>query len=162
MISTSKILVPVDFSEASREALAYATELGARLGAEVDVLHVFQPEGHPISRMDLLAEFVRSDAGHEMMGVLGSLEQEGRVEAHGRVAQGGRRDVPEAIVDAVQSGHYDLLVMATHGRDRLSLALRRGVTNEVIRRAPCPVVAVRGTPPPSPSVDPLIAISLPW
>ncbi len=41
MISANKILVPFDFSDEAREALTYAAELGARLGAEVDVLHVW-------------------------------------------------------------------------------------------------------------------------
>jgi|SRR6185437_4874197 len=162
MISANKILVPFDFSDESREALAYAAELGARLGAEVDVLHVWEPPHVANSRMDLLTEFVQSDAGHKMMDVLGSLEQRTSVETHGRVAQGKRRDVPEAIVDAAESGHYDLLVMATHGRDRLSLLLRHGVADEVIRHAPCPVITVRATPPtPLPPIHPQISVTLP-
>ena len=163
MISASKILVPSDFTDASQEALDYAEELGSRLGAEVDVLHVWQPPRDPDSHADLLAEFVQSDAGHKMLDVLGTLEQHAAVETHGRVAKGTRRDVPEAIVDAVESGHYDLVVMATHGRNRLSLALRRGVADEVIRRAPCPVITVRATPPPPPpEVGLPIEVTLPW
>jgi nucleotide-binding universal stress UspA family protein len=160
MISASKILVPSDFSEESREALDYAVELGARLGAEVDVLHVWEPPRSTDSRSDLLTEFVRSDAGHKMLDVLGTLEQRSDLEAHGRVAPGARRDVPAAIVDAVESGHYDLIVMATHGRDRLSLILRRGVADEVIRRASCPVVTVRAPSPPI--LDPPMAVGVPW
>ncbi len=113
--------------------------------------------------MDLLTEFAQSDAGHRMIDVLGSLEHETHVEAHGRVAQGKRRDVPYAIVDAAESGHYDLLVMATHGRDRLSQVLRRSVADEVIRHAPCPVITLRATPPPPPPYfQPQINVTLPW
>ena len=162
MIYASKILVPSDFSEASREALDYAVQLGTRLGAEVDVIHVWEPPHSTDSRSDLLTEFVRSDAGHKMLDILGGLEERSLVEAHGRVAPGARRDVPDAIVDAVESGHYDLVVMATHGRDRFSLVLRRGVADEVIRRAGCPVVTVRAPEPPPAAAEPPTAVSYPW
>jgi len=163
MVSSNKILVPLDFSDASREALDYAAALGVRLGAEVDVIHVWEPPHPADSRADLLTEFAQSDEGHMMLDVLGSLEQRTEVEAHVRVAQGTRRDVPEAIVDAVEIGHYDMVVMATHGRNRLSLALRSSVADEVIRRAPCPVITVRATPPPPlPEGDLPIEMTFPW
>ena len=78
-----------------------------------------------------------------MMEWLVSFELRSDVEAHGRLAMGVRGDVPDAIVTAVASGAYDLVVMATHGRDGLSLLLRSSVTQSVVRRAPCPVVTLR-------------------
>ena len=42
MIAIDRILRPVDFSEPSARALEYALALAERLGAEVDVVHVFQ------------------------------------------------------------------------------------------------------------------------
>jgi nucleotide-binding universal stress UspA family protein len=51
--------------------------------------------------------------------------------------------------------------MATHGRDRFSLVLRRGVADEVIRRAGCPVVTVRAPVPP-PATESPVAVSYPW
>lgn len=144
MHSPSKILVPVDFSESSRGALEYAVTLGARFGAEVDVLHVWHPPYQMGSKQDLLTEFVRSDAGHKMMEWLASFDLRSDVEAHGRLATGVRSDVPDAIVNVVESGAYDLVVMATHGRDGLSQLLRSSVAEKVVRRSPCPVVTVRG------------------
>jgi hypothetical protein len=88
------------------------------------------------------------------MDWLATCEMRGDVEAHGRVAPGSRRAVPDAIVETVASGAYDLVVMATHGRHGLGHFLRGSVTENVIRRAPCPVVTVRATddiaPPPEP------------
>ena len=142
MHSPSKILVPVDFTESSRAALEYAVNLGARLGAEIDVLHVWQPP-HAVGSEDLLAEFKRSEAGHKMMEWLVTLELGCDVEPHGRVATGARTAVPDAIVAAVERGAYDLVVMATHGRHGLSLLFRSSVTEKVVGRAPCPVVTLR-------------------
>jgi nucleotide-binding universal stress UspA family protein len=157
MQSPSKILVPVDFSDSSRAALDVATSLGSRLGAAVDVLYVWPTQHGAESKKDLLLDFMRSDPGHTMMDWLADCEVRGDVEAHGRVAPGSRRAVPDAIVEAVENGAYDLVVMATHGRHGLSLLWKPSVTEEVMRRAPCPVLTVRApeddTPPPPSALD---------
>jgi len=138
----NRILVPVDFSGPSRAALEYAVFLGSKFGAEIDVLHVWRPPEDVESRMQLLSEFKVSDAGHKMVTWLASCELHGGVEAHGRVAPGARRDVPDTVVGAVEAGSYDLVVMGTHGHQGLMHLLRGSITEEVVRRAPCPVVTV--------------------
>jgi universal stress protein A len=162
MHSPSKILVPVDFSDSSREALEYAATLGARFGAEVDVLHVWRPP-HGASRApDLLSEFARSDAGHKMMEWLASFELRSDFEPHGRLATGARGDVPDAIVNVAESGDYDLVVMATHGRHGLSLLLRSSVAEAVVRRAACPVVTVRAAGDDTPADPGSATMDGPW
>jgi nucleotide-binding universal stress UspA family protein len=143
MQSPSKILVPVDFSESSKAALELATALGSRLGAAVDMLHVWPADHHAASKQELLHDFARSEPGHKMREWLAACEEGREVEAHARVAAGSRSEVPEAIVDAVTSGAYDLIVMATHGRQGLSLLWRNSIAGEVVKRAPCPVLMVR-------------------
>lgn len=143
MHAPSKILVPVDFSEPSRAALEYAGLIGARFGAEVDVLHVWRRADNARSKEELLAEFMRSEAGHKMMEWLASFELRSDVEAHGRLASGVRGDVPDAIVGTVESGAYDLIVMGTHGRQGLSHLLHGSVAEKVMSRATCPVVTIR-------------------
>jgi len=51
----------------------------------------------------------------------------------------------KAIVDAAVAEGVDLIVMSTHGRTGLAHMLIGSVTERVLRRAPCPVLAV---PPP--------------
>jgi nucleotide-binding universal stress UspA family protein len=143
MHSPNKILVPVDFTASSRVALDYAVTLGARFGAEIHLLHVWRPSHETTTKEELLSDFARADEGHKMMAWLASFEPRSDVEAHGRVAPGARSDVPEAIVETAESGAYDLVVMATHGHHGLVHFLRGSVTENVIRRAPCPVVTVR-------------------
>jgi nucleotide-binding universal stress UspA family protein len=156
MHSPNKILVPVDFTASSRTALEYAATLGARFGAEVDVLHVWRPPHVTSTKQELLADFVQTDEGHKMMEWLASFELRSDVEAHGRLAPGARGDVPEAIVGTATSGAYDLVVMATHGHHHF---LRESVTENVIRRSPCPVLTVPATEdivpvePPDPDLD---------
>ena len=147
MESISRILVPVDFSVCSRAALEYAAFLAARLGAAIDVLHVWEPpiyfsadvmiaEG---DRERTLAEFVRTHAGRRMEDLLASIERRG-VRVRGRLATGPTVDT---IITSAREG-YDVLVIGTHGHTGLRHLIAGNVTEKVVRRAPCPVVTVRG------------------
>lgn len=141
MGSLHRILVPMDFSEPSKAALEVAKTFGDLVGAEIDILHVWRPPEEVSSKGDLLATFARSDPGHMMKDVLASFDGREGVEARGCLAPGGRGDVANAIVQ-VAEGEYDLVVIGTHEHHGLSRIFRRGVVEEVIRRASCPVVAV--------------------
>jgi universal stress protein A len=147
MESISRILVPVDFSACSRAALEYATFLAARLGAAIDVLHVWEPptffsadvmiaEG---DRERTLAEFVRTHAGKRMEELLASIERRG-VRVRGRLATGSPVDT---IITSASQG-YDVIVMGTHGHTGLRHLIAGNVTEKIVRRAPIPVLAVRG------------------
>jgi universal stress protein A len=135
-----RILVPVDFSEASLAALDCAAMLGERFGAEVDVLHVWPPPEDADRKVDLLAEFAVSEEGRKMRECLARFDPHSAVEAKGRLASGEHRDVPATIVDVAEGAPYDLIVMATHGHMHF---LRSSVTQKVVRNSRCPVLTVR-------------------
>jgi nucleotide-binding universal stress UspA family protein len=46
------------------------------------------------------------------------------------------------ICRQARAGHYDLVVMGTHGRTGLQHLLVGSVAERVLRQAPCPVVTV--------------------
>jgi universal stress protein A len=52
-----------------------------------------------------------------------------------------------AIVEHASAGHFDLIVMGTHGRTGLSHALLGSVAERVVQKAPCPVLTVREASP---------------
>ena len=52
-----------------------------------------------------------------------------------------------AIVEYAAAGHFDLIVMATHGRTGLSHALMGSVAERVVQKAPCAVLTVREMAP---------------
>lgn len=136
-----RILVAVDFSESSRAAAEYAALLGERLGAEVDVLHVWRPSESASSRAEILAEFARSAEGDKMRDLLQAIERIGHSEAHGRIAPSGG-DVPDAILQVAASEEYDLVVVGMHWKEGLARMLKDGVAETIMRRSPCPVVTV--------------------
>lgn len=135
-----RILVPVDFSECSFDALDYACYLAKRLGAAVDVLHVRDPEswddGDPVS--GAYGDHEPDEALHDAML---RLERDG-VKGGAMVETG---PAEKAIVRVAIAWRHDLIVMGTHGRTGLSHLLLGSVAEEVMRRAPCPLVTVRAS-----------------
>jgi nucleotide-binding universal stress UspA family protein len=121
-----RILVPVDFSEASRVALEYAVFLGRRFGARVDVLHVWE-----------LNRPVWLDSGRLLKDFLARFEDDS-VDVHARLESGK----PLPTILEIAGDAYDLVVMSTHTKPGLSDLLHRSMAEAVVRKSPCPVVTV--------------------
>jgi nucleotide-binding universal stress UspA family protein len=140
-----RILVPVDFSAWSHEALGFAVLLAARFGASLDILYV---SDRPVVRtgpLDPGEEDLRR-RGREMVDdELGRLRGEGqigndtRVELSARILEGGAAEV---ILREAGTGRYDLVAMGTRGRTGLG-RLMGSVAAAVVRQAPCPVLTAR-------------------
>lgn len=138
------ILCPVDFSEASRQALAFAVDLAARLGAEVRVIHVYQlpasafPEGvlEPPTDLEAVLEERLDKRLREFVEAVPSKD----VEITTAVCEG----VPYvAISEAANDAGADLIVIGPHGRTGLAHLLLGSVAERVLRSASVPVVIVR-------------------
>lgn len=142
-----RILVPVDFSEPSRGALAYAAALARTLGAAVEVVHVaevpvFVPSGSlPDAAADLsLVALVRENADNLLAKFIAEAAEQGITVQASRVDLGP----PAQVITALASGGgYDLIVIGTHGRTGLAHALIGSVAERVVRHASCPVLSVR-------------------
>ena len=139
------ILVPVDFSACSAVAVAYAAELSRLLGARVLVLHVTHlVAGISDDRGSLGVGGRRGkDAVKELERLVLEFRKEG-YEISSKLRWG--RPVDEIIGEAA-GGDYDLIVIGTRGKRGLTRLLSGSTTEAVLRRSPCPVVAVReGSP----------------
>lgn len=147
MFDFKRILVPVDFSECSKQALDYATTLAERVGADVDVLHAWttpayvspyvavQIDGGVSQTLEALA---KSQASQEMERFL-----TGRRGPNGR-GFGVRIEFGfEADTILAAAPRYDLLVMGTHGRTGFAHLMLGSVAERVVRRSPTPVLTVR-------------------
>jgi len=144
-----KILVPVDFSACSTEAVRVAVDLSRRYDAKLTLVHVFEPilyttpEGYPFlvpgqveSLLALYAQALdRARQEAEACGATG-------VEV--RKLQGYP---PTEIVDFARKESFDLIVAGTHGRTGIKHALLGSVAEKILRAAPCPVLAVRAEQP---------------
>lgn len=145
MQSIQKILVPFDGSPHSRAALARAADLAQRYQASVLILYVDHPltyalpEGYAVASPEQLAR-VREGFEREVALARHSAVSAGAVRVESLVQRG---DPVMEIVRAATDGPYDLIVMGTHGRAGIKRTLLGSITEEVLRRAPCPVLTVR-------------------
>jgi nucleotide-binding universal stress UspA family protein len=135
-----RILVPVDFSDSSRDALRFARALAQALGASVDVLHVMEasrgmlsggspevPADDPAAARDLLRDFVASAGGP------GQVPTEWVDSGHAH----------ERIVSLAEQEGFDLIVMGTRGRTGRAHVLVGSVAETVVRNSTRPVLTVR-------------------
>jgi nucleotide-binding universal stress UspA family protein len=146
MIDLHRILVPMDFSKHSHNALTYAAAFAEKFGAEIYLLHVVQ--NLAVFFPDVVALTTPPEtSGEELAAAARSAlervvkeSRPGDIKVHGEVRQG----TPfYEIVRFAQEKNIDLIVMGTHGRTGLVHVLMGSVTEKVVRKAPCPVLTVR-------------------
>jgi universal stress protein A len=139
--SKKRILVPVDFSDGSLEALRYAMRLAEPLGARLIVLHVVEVILHYAAAVDILLEEQLRATRRRLSQLLEELRLG---KAHGIVQVG----VPyRVIVDTAGRLGAELIVMGTHGRSGVSRFLAGSVAERVVRMAKCPVLTVSARKP---------------
>jgi nucleotide-binding universal stress UspA family protein len=145
MRKIKNVLVPVDFSDASRAALDRAAALATRLGASVHLLHVWElpdalPPGEPDSASGTQLASVMEKYAHQGLEAFAAEARAKNIAIQSASVQGGT--IWRAIVRAAETTPYDLIVMGTQGRKGLARALLGSVTERVVRCAPCPVLSV--------------------
>jgi universal stress protein A len=145
-----RILVPIDFSPASRAALDQALSLAQAFDATVEVLHVlWNPPPYvgfealsaqlPYGVNESFLGWVQRSAGAQMESFLASVDEPWRSRVKRRFLQG---DAAEMIVSAAEHDAIDLIVMGTHGRRGVAHLLLGSVAEKVVRLAPCPVMTI--------------------
>jgi len=145
MLKIDRILCPVDFSEFSARAYDYAYSLARRYGAKLLLEHVIQP---------LTSAYPYYAFPDTMSQVYWSLSEDAEKrlrELTGRHAQNGFQPelvvqeglVTDSILSFAEKQAVDLIVMGTHGRHGVDRLTTGSVTEKVLRRARCPVLAVR-------------------
>jgi len=143
-----RVLVPVDYSEQSRAAASYALAIAARVGASVDVVHVWDKPTyvsdavlvrHAGEEQKPLADLIRQNAESDMAAFMATLVvPSGTAVAH-RLISG---DPVNTLVAELKKGDHDLLVVGTHGRTGFAHMLLGSVAEKLVRLSPVPVLTV--------------------
>jgi nucleotide-binding universal stress UspA family protein len=133
-----EILFPSDLSAASALAFEYARVLARRFNARLTLFHAIP--GRPRVRGLAPSEEVRR-AERTATERLDSWAQDLGVR-HCVIVE-PTESVHRAVVGYVRGTTPDLVVMATHGREGLAQIFLGSVTETVMRRGRCPVLAVR-------------------
>jgi universal stress protein A len=142
-VKIGTILAPVDFSDASKEALADAVAFARVFKARIVLLHAIQPLPYPADMT-----YVPLGQGFPVEPVSRELEELARVAVPKAMLAGAvvRLGVPhEVITDYAKEAGVDLIIIGTHGRSDLAHVFMGSTAERVVRHATCPVLVVRKT-----------------
>jgi nucleotide-binding universal stress UspA family protein len=142
-----RVLVAMDFSPSSIQALDRAIALSAR-DARIDVVHFYSmsvPIGWGAAMAAVDPALVAALGRHvlaEGEQLLADLRTPGGPHLH--FAAVNEAAIP-GIIHQLEKDTYDLTALGSHGRRGLRRALLGSVAETVVRRAPCSVLVVRGS-----------------
>ena len=139
-----RILVPVDFSGHSTQALRTAIELARQFGASIDLLHSYPI---PIGAMAPTASRFRTVSrrtGARRPSAPSTIGGE-QVNAASIPVETHLTTLPasEATVEFAEKNGVDLIVMGTRGLTGLKHVLLGSVAERTLRNAPCAVLTVK-------------------
>jgi nucleotide-binding universal stress UspA family protein len=142
MLSVSRILVPVAFSERCRAAAQYAEALAGHFHSELTLLHVTVPPHPPYGGIGgtapaLAAGMLAERRADDKQRLDSFLSQELKAPTARRVSLEG--DPGPLIVQYAHESGIDLIVMPTHGYGPFRRFLLGSVTAKVLHDAECPV-----------------------
>ncbi len=146
MLSIKKILIPIDGSDSSLEALVYAGTFASEYKISVYLMTVTEPH-HSI--YDAYAEQVTlthrvSEATTILNQRLSETEKKAKALGISNIILRRCFGTPcEKIIEVATKEEIDLIVMGTHARTGIAHFLIGSVTEKVIRTAPCPVLVIR-------------------
>ena len=146
-LSIDKILVPIDFSEASSHALRYGASLSEVYGADLFVLTVAEDESSWVVELSdrvhvkerwreekvkegerLLSDFCRPLLGED---------------GYGSIVRVG--DPAEEIIACCREDSFDFLIIGAHGSTGMVKDWLGGTAYTLSKKAPCPVLMIRAS-----------------
>jgi nucleotide-binding universal stress UspA family protein len=142
LINIASLLVPIDFSDCSLDALEYATEVAKQFSASLRILHVLEPASYGIdftTSNSAERDRIRDRVHSNMERLVPAIRPTGLT-----VDTAQRGGIPwESILLTAQESMSDLIVMGTHGRRGISHIVKGSVAEAVLRRSACPVLTVK-------------------
>ena len=141
-----KILLPVDGSEVSLEAVRWVIRM-AQAGLETSVVLANVQESATLYELvvahdpQVLAQVSTAAGEHTLLAAQALLDTAG-ISCESEVASG---DPAHTIIDILERYECDLVVMGASGTSTLRSALLGSVSNEVLHAAPVPVMIVKAS-----------------
>ncbi len=140
-----RILCPIDFSEFSIRAYHYASSVAWRYHAKLYVQHVIEMWKYPYADFAAsLADYnefwrVMCKGGEEQLHQFVTTCTEDQIQPERIVHQGM---APDCILAFAEASKVDLIVMGTHGRRGFDRLMLGSVTERVMRKTSCPLLAI--------------------
>lgn len=141
-----RILVPIDFSVHSLNALQYAVRFAKQFKSEIFLLHVIEPVVYPTDFSFGQIAFPNIEDELHRRGE----EELKRLREEVNRGVGARSFIRLGkpfleITEAAKEHNVDLIIIASHGHTGVEHILFGSTAEKVIRKAHCPVLTVRST-----------------
>ena len=141
----SKILVPIDFSDYSKNALKYAAKFALQFNAKMILVYVVEPMIYPADFSMGQVAIPSTDIDLQKRGeeelknlAINLIDKSLDVET---VIKTGKPFVE--IHETAIEKDVDIIIMATHGHTGVEHLLFGSTAEKVVRKAPCPVLTLR-------------------
>jgi nucleotide-binding universal stress UspA family protein len=135
-----RIVIAVDNSSGSRDALEAGCALALASGAIATLVYVRRPRnplGDPFYQCALTEDFVRARAA---FGEAEAVLAETDVEWEAEILDG---DPADCILELARARGADLIVVGSRGRGAITEALLGSVSNEIVHKADRPVLVAK-------------------
>jgi nucleotide-binding universal stress UspA family protein len=134
----AKILLPIDFSPSSHEALEQATVLAQHFHAEIYLVHVIpESAGLEAAKKQAEQDFAVSVAALAAKGIKATFSVE--VE----------NDTAGSVLDVIEREHIDLIVISTHGLTGWHPLVFGSIAEKLVRLVHIPLLLIRTEKPES-------------
>ena len=145
MDEIKSIMVPIDFSDYSKNALRYSVNFAKIFSAKVYLIYVVEPMIYPADfSMGQIAvptqDTDMTDRAREELTSLAKNEIHESLE-HEIIIKSGKPFVE--IIESASDLNVDLIIIATHGHTGVEHLLFGSTAEKVVRKAPCPVLTIR-------------------
>jgi nucleotide-binding universal stress UspA family protein len=139
-----KILVPVDFSETSNQAVRQALLIAKTANAAITLLHVvptvFLPSDAPEQEQDSIVRSITKSTDGGLQKMVSRIKAAETIPVKAAVLKG---NVTDTICDMANSEDFDLIVMGTHGTSGIQEFFAGSTAYRVVRHSACPVLTLR-------------------
>jgi nucleotide-binding universal stress UspA family protein len=139
MEGAKTILVPVDFQDASLDALAFARDLAGRLGLEVVAMHTY---AIPVVVYPGFDPIVAPGLPDEIASTANSALEKLAAENGGLKTILRSGDPATEILKVISELKPAMVAMGTHGRTGLAHLLLGSVAEKIVRSSPAPVLTI--------------------
>jgi nucleotide-binding universal stress UspA family protein len=139
------ILVPIDFSDYSKNALRYAVQFAKQFKAKMYLIYVVEPMIYPADFSMGQVAIPSMDAdlqnrADEELKLLAKNFIDPSIKSETLIKTG--KPFVE-INETAKEVDADLIIMATHGHTGVEHLLFGSTAEKVVRKAPCPVLTLR-------------------
>jgi len=144
-LDIQSILVPIDFSAHSKNALKFAIPLAEKFGASLHLVYVVEPTIYPADLgfgqvvLPGVEDELREKGAEELQALI-QREIGERVKASCAVRTGNPHQ--EILHEAEEKG-VDMIIVATHGHSGVEHMLFGSTADRIVKRSRVPVLTIR-------------------